>query len=117
LSDTRVLAATGATLRPGRDVRLLSTAVKVAGTRSLRISVIRTAGTHRRVPLLAHSLVGDVDPQYWRKTIVTGAPSDGLVRLRLRLPEAVLRAGAGYSVRVRAVGSSRTRTIYIRFRG
>ncbi|MEP6811363.1 MAG: polysaccharide lyase [Actinomycetota bacterium] len=117
LSDARVLAVAGATLTPGRDVRLLSTAVRVDRARSLRISVIRTAGTHRRVPLLAHSLVGDVDPMYWRKTIVTGAPSDGLVLLRLRLPEAVLRAGAGYAVRVRAVGSSRTRTIYIRFQG
>jgi hypothetical protein len=100
-----------------RFVDVLRTAVSVRGAHSLRVSLVRAAGLHRRLPLLARSRVGAIKPAYWRKTIVTGPMSDGRVALHLRVPKRLLVHGARYALRVRVVEAAGIKTMYVRFRG
>jgi hypothetical protein len=96
---------------------MLTASVRVRQARNLRVSVIRGDGIHRRLPVLAHSLVGTVEPTYWRKTVVTGPMGSTLVQLRLRMPSRAIRKGVRYAIRVRAVGADGIQTVYLSFRG
>lgn len=103
-------------LEASRYVRLISTAVTVRNTQSVRVTVVAKRGSRLKEPILAGSRVGPFAIHHWQKAIVTGAVPDGRVLLKLLIPNRVLRSGA-YMLRVKAVSASLAiRTIYIPIR-
>jgi Polysaccharide lyase len=114
LAAVRVVRPAWRSLK-NRYVRVISTSVSVHHALSVRVSVSFGDRRHGRLPLLAHSRVGGLDINYWRKTVITGPVHDGRVRVRLRVPRRLLTGHGVYEMRVRVVHPTSVSTTYLHF--
>jgi hypothetical protein len=92
-----------------RDSSYLRTTLSVSHVTRLVVSVTRSG---RRVPLLAHSRVGETMIGYWRKAIVVRPAHDGRLRVALRVPTRLL-ARDRVVLRARVEGARGSRQLAI----
>jgi hypothetical protein len=108
-----VVVRTSAVRPKLRGSSYLRTTLSVSHVKRLVVTVTRSG---RRVPLLAHSRVGDLKIGYWRKAIVAHPTRDGRLGVALRVPTRLL-ARHGVILRARVVGARGSRQLAIAVAG